>query len=442
MQARLTQSTEQRQMLLPEMLRSVEILQLAADDLSAVIERELASNEALQARRPAPRAAGDGSGVLALAEAPPLDLRSWLQVQLAWRACPPELTARVLGLAELLDERGLLPHSDSELSAALGGDEWFEPLAVLQTLEPRGVGARTAVEGMLLQLDGDDPDRDDIAALLTEHLDELARHRLEPVARALGLAREDLQVLLARIRALNPRPAAALTASAEPPVRVELEAFLEAGQVVVRLRNGQLPELRLHPHYRKLARAGDAEVRRYLRPKLAAARGFIRALDLRQRTLLRVAGAVLRRQAAFLEHGPRQMRPLRMAEVAEQLGCHTSTVSRAIAGKWVATEHGAIALRAFFDGACLTTRATGTASLEPGDGLGQRGVLERVRELIAGEDPVRPMSDDQIAVLLRSEGIAIARRTVAKYRTEMRIRPQWQRRTSGGEATNQPQGCR
>ncbi|MEZ5963372.1 MAG: RNA polymerase factor sigma-54 [Planctomycetota bacterium] len=431
MQARLEQRASQQFALMPEMLRSVEILQLAADDLCALIEREVASNETLLASRRGRGAgsiAGD-SNALAVAEAPPMDLHRWLQIQLAWRECPPQLADRVLRLADLLDERGLLPQADAELSAALGTEDWYEPLGVLQTLEPRGLGARTAVEGMLLQIDGDDPDREDIAALLTEHLDQLARHRTAQVAHALGLSVEGVAQLVERIRSLNPRPAADLTVEPRTPVRVELEARLQDGEVVVRLRGGDLPELRLHPRYQKLARAGDASLRRYLRAKLAAARGFIRAVDLRQRTLLRVAGAVLRRQIGFLQHGVRQLQPLRMVEIAEELGCHTSTVSRALAGKWVSTDHGVFALRGFFDGAHLGAAPSDDRIADGGAGHGQRGVQERVRELIAAENPTRPLSDDQVAALLRSEGIAIARRTIAKYRSELGIRSQWQRRS-------------
>jgi RNA polymerase sigma-54 factor len=116
-----------------------------------------------------------------------------------------------------------------------------------------------------------------------------------------------------------------------------------------------------------------------------------------------------------------------MAEVAEELGCHVSTVSRAIAGKWVGTVHGALPLRAFYDGGQFAA-AIPTAAADDA-GLGQRAVRERVRELIAGEDPTCPLSDDQVAALLRSEGVAIARRTVAKYRSECGIRSQWRRRS-------------
>jgi RNA polymerase sigma-54 factor len=277
---------------------------------------------------------------------------------------------------------------------------------------------------MLLQLNAADPDRDDIAVLLTEHLEELARNRLPQVAKALELSTAAVVQLVARVRELNPRPAAAVRAGSQPPARIELEAALEGGQVVVRLCGGELPELAVSPRYAALARGGDAALRRYLRPKIAAARGLIRALGHRQRTLLAVAAAILQRQAPFLEHGVRQMRALRMADVAAALGCHTSTVSRAIAGKWVATAHGAFALRAFFDGAHL-----GAAQAASAPRLGQRGVQARIRDLIAGEAPDRPLSDDELLALLRSEGIRVARRTVAKYRADLGLPSQWQRRS-------------
>lgn len=441
MQTRLEHRAEQRLALVPEMLRSVEILQLAAHELCALIAREVEDNETLLWRPARGAASGDATGAIAFAEAAPPDLRAWLRLQLAWRGCSDTLTERVLALADLLDERGLLPQSDAELAAALPGD-WFDPLAVLQTLEPRGVGARTGVEAMLLQVDGADPDCEDIAALLTEHLDALARNRVPQVAKALDLDVCAVEHLIERIKAFNPRPASPFSTELAAPLSIELDAHFEDGEVVVRLRGGDLPELRVHPHYAKLARSGDATLRRYLRPKLAAARGLIRAVDQRRRTLLRVSGAILQRQAAFLLHGVRRMQPLRMAEVASDLGCHTSTVSRAIAGKWVGTIHGAYSLRGFFDGGLNGSSAPAqTAALTSPVGLGQRGVQERVRELVAAEDPARPLADDQIAVLLRSEGIEIARRTVAKYRADLGIRSQWRRRSLSQREPAQPEPC-
>src|SRR5690606_19355023 len=206
MQLRPDAHAEQRLALAPAMLHSLEVLQLAADDLCALIEREVAGNETLLVKR---RGAAHGGVPLDAPQdvvAPPLDLPTWLGIQLAWRGCPEPLAAQVLELAALCDERGLLPQTDEELAEALGPD-WHEALAVLQTLEPRGLGAQTAVQAMLLQLDGDDPDRDDLAALLSEHLDALARRRTAQVARALGLEAEDVERLVGKLRTLTTRPA-------------------------------------------------------------------------------------------------------------------------------------------------------------------------------------------------------------------------------------------
>src|SRR5690606_21384617 len=156
---------------------------------------------------------------------------------------------------------------------------------------PRGLGAQTAVQAMLLQLDGDDPDRDDLAALLSEHLDALARRRTAQVARALGLEAEDVERLVGKLRTLTTRPAAGLARSPRIAVRAELRARRADGEVVVRARGGDVPELAVDARYAELARSGDPALRRYLPPKLGAARALIRAVGQRRRTMVKVAAA-------------------------------------------------------------------------------------------------------------------------------------------------------
>jgi RNA polymerase sigma-54 factor len=424
MHIRTEQRAEQRLALLPAMLESIEVLQLAAHELTEFLDQAAESNETLDVERKQPRqAVADIDGLASSLAAPPPDLRTLLRLQLAWRTVPNELAEKVMAVAEHLDERGLLGVSDAELALAVGGEGLTEAVELLQSLEPRGVGARSGVDAMLMQLDARDPDRVLIERLLREHLDELARNKLPQVARGLGLELDDVQRLLERVKQLNPRPAASI-ADATPPPEVDLDARLEDGEVVVRLRTGREPELRVSPHYERLASRAEAGLRRYLRPKLQAARSLIRAVGMRRRTLLRVAAAVLGRQVPFLEHGPRAMRALRMSDVAAGLGLHPSTVSRAIAGKWVSTAHGAFALRSFCDAGV----PAGGAGAVSGADVGHRAVLERLRELIGAEDAHRPLADDELAALLASEGIEVARRTVAKYRAELGIRSQWQRR--------------
>lgn len=424
MQIRTQQRAEQQLALLPAMLESIEVLQLGATELGEFLDQAAESNETLDVERSRPQQVVDIDGVEASLAAPPPDLRTLLRVQLAWRTVPEPLAEKVMAVAEHLDERGLLGVSDSELAIAVGEEGLREAVAVLQSLEPRGLGARSGVDAMLAQVDAGDPDRELIERLLRDHLDALARNKLPLVAKGMGLSLDDVQRLLARVRDLNPRPADGLVAASAPPQQVDLEARLQDGEVVVRLRSGHEPELRVSPRYQRLA-ARDAGLRRYLRPKLQAARSLIRAVGLRRRTLLRVAAAVMQRQVPFLTHGPRAMQALRMGEIAAELDLHTSTVSRAIAGKWVSTEHGAFPLRAFCDSAA------------PGAGqqaIGHSAAQVRLRELVAAEDPHRPLADDELAALLASEGIDIARRTVAKYRTELGIRSQWQRRAHHKEA--------
>jgi len=209
-------------------------------------------------------------------------------------------------------------------------------------------------------------------------------------------------------------------------VRVELSARLVDGEVVVRARGGDVPELAVDARYAELARSGDPALRRYLLPKLGAARALIRAVGQRRRTMVKVAAAIMRRQVPFLEHGDARLCALRMADVADDLGCHTSTVSRAIAGKWIDTVHGVRALRGFFAGSPGSGSGAGAGPV-----LGARAVRRRVAELIAAEDPARPLADDELVALLASEGITVARRTVAKYRAELGLPAHWHRQRAG-----------
>ncbi len=399
---------------MPEMLQSLQILQLAAADLEALIVEEFERNEALELDRP-PRSArvdahgGEVSAVdLAPAQGPGLD--EHLRAQLAWLECTPAMVEAVLAVAGHLDERGLLTMDERDLAEELVDADVAAALALLRTLEPRGIGATCGAEAMLMQLDRGDADRGAIEALLRGHLDDLARNRLPQVARAIGVDLPELHRLVARIRELNPRPAETFARETPLWVRPELSVELVDGDVVVRLLDAHLPALRVSSRCAALAEDGDAELRAYLRPKLAAARDLIRAVDLRRHTLLAVTTAVMRRQTGFLLEGARRLLPLRMQDVGEAIGVHASTVSRAVAGKWVITPQGTCALRGFFD--------TGGASTDDAAVMGQRAVRARIAALIAGEDPRRPLSDDELATLLASEGIAIARRTVAKQRAE------------------------
>ena len=211
-------------------------------------------------------------------------------------------------------------------------------------------------------------------------------------------------------------------------IHPEAVVSFEGGSVQVSVDDISLPDLGINELYEDMVKGKgtDKEVRHYLREKLHSARGLIDAVEQRRRTLGRVVAAVMDHQREFLEKGRTGIRPLKMAEVADQLELHTSTVSRAISGKHVQTEWGIFSLREFFDG------GRGSAG-SGGSGSGRMAVKERISELVRSENPERPLSDDELVALLSAERVKVARRTVTKYRKELGIQSSWLRRKYGSK---------
>jgi RNA polymerase sigma-54 factor len=447
MRTDLALRAEQTLQLRPSLLLSIEVLQMATAELAERIERELESNETLVAlereQEPAPpppapaerddaldpypwqRAPreGDADGKQALlgnAPAPGGGLLAHCREQLAWLGVDRSLREGVELLVGCLDERGLLAASADELAVLIGSQRVAPCLALLRSLEPRGLGAHTAFEAMLAQIDADDPDRADIASLLTEHLGDLARNRRPEVARALRRSVAEVEALLARIRGLDPCPGARFRDGLAVAVRPDLVVREEHGEVRVHVDDTELPVLALDPEYEAMAAAADtvADVRRYLRRKLSGARDLIEAVANRKHTLARVGAAVVERQPELPRRGLTAIRPMKMADIAAALGLHVSTVSRAVAGKYLQSDSGVFRLRDLFDGGGVGSEQA----------LGRLGIKHRIGELVAGEDRARPLSDDDLAAMLGRNGIAVSRRTVAKYRSELRIPPIWRRR--------------
>ncbi|MFN8826459.1 MAG: RNA polymerase factor sigma-54 [Planctomycetota bacterium] len=445
---------EQRLALLPQMLQSIEVLQLATADLLTMLDHELQQNETLEAKTPPPieppapppqpvaeredsgweewrrGPAGDDEDkkgqFLANVAAQPVSLVEHVRQQLAYEGVPALLADAVVKLTEHLDERGLLAFPLAELAQEL--DVPIELLReahdVLRTLEPRGIGASDPIEAMLLQAAAD-PDLPLIERLLREHLEELGRNKLPDVARALRLSVDELRDLLARMRELNPRPGAGFAGDDAGSLHPDAYAWLHDGVVQVALDDASLPDLQVNAEYAALAadRGTDRQLRDYLRPKLRSARDLIDAVQQRQATLLRVTEAVMREQKAFLQKGRASIRPLRMSDIAAQVGMHTSTVSRAIAGKSVQTDRGVFRLRDFFDGSRIDSLA--------GEGQGRMALAEQIAELVAAEDKTAPLSDDDLVARLAARGVQCARRTITKYRKQLGIPSSYLRRRFG-----------
>jgi len=446
---KLGQRQEQRLALLPQMLQSIEVLQLATTELVMFLDAELQQNETLELLRSevaAPDAPevptcdredsgweewqrpSDGGedkklGFLANVPARAGSLLDLVREQLAFRDVSGLISEVVVLLVERLDQRGLLATSNEELASELELDAELvqEARSVLQTLEPRGIGAFDAIEAMLLQA-ADDPDFGLIERLLRVHLEQLGRNKLPDVARSLQLSLDELQDLMQRVRGLNPRPASGFGEADNLAVQPDAFVWLQDGQVRVALDDEALPDLQVNAEYAALAgdRRTEREVRDYLKPKLRSARDLIEAISQRKATLTRVVTAVMQQQLAFMEQGRTGIRPLRMSQIADELVMHTSTVSRTIAGKFVQTDRGVFALRDFFDG--------GRIDAAPTAGQGRMAVGQQIADLVAAEDKQCPMSDDDLVSVLAARGVQVARRTVSKYRRELSIPSSYLRR--------------
>lgn len=432
MNAGMELRVEQQMLLQPRMLQSIQVLQMPTWELDGWLFEQAEGNEALlvEAAPPdlSPRGTREDSEahdeMLRNQPAPGRSLHGMVAEQLATAGLEGGVEEWVRFLVDCLDPRGFLSADDGELlalaqEAGLEGGEaqLARGLAALQGLEPRGVGARGAIEALLLQLDPADPDYGSLCRLLEEFVEELAKNHMPQVARAMGLELADLERLLALLAELDPAPVATLAGECAPAIvpDVLVERSPEGWEVSV--PRSRLPAVSVDPEVRSLARdqRQDSAVRRYLRGRLDQARWIVEAVAQRRATLLRVARAVFVHQRPFLEEGPGHLTPLTMGQIADELSLHVSTISRAVAGKYAQTPWGVLPLRRLFQSAA-------------GGESARDDVRRRVRALFEAEDKGRPLSDDELVGLLAQEGVKVARRTVAKYRAELGIPSSYRRR--------------
>ena len=312
-----------------------------------------------------------------------------------------------------IDDRGYLMYS---LEEVLDSMEMPAPmilleiaLEIVQDLEPTGVGGRGIEECLLLQLKKDRQDYPLEERIIREFLSELGHNRLPKIARALGVGIEDLKDAAANIACLEPLPGK--NYGGDLPLYVKPDVLVDEieGKYVVRVDSDYMPRLRVSAHYRELFRQSrkDPEVKKYLKKKLDNAEWLISAIRQRQSTLQRIAQEIVNIQSGFLDHGISKLKPLKMADVAEILGVHVSTISRGISGKYIQTPQGIFDMKSFFSGG---------ATKSGGDVEARGSVIQRIKDFIAAEDKDRPLSDIAIVRKLEEVGISISRRTVTKYR--------------------------
>ena len=317
-------------------------------------------------------------------------------------------------LAASLDEDGYLRDDVADLAQAAGlpASILEEGLSLLQTLDPPGVGARDLSQCLALQLQRQG-ESGTALAIVQRHLEHLARKQYHAIAQDLGVSQEAVREAERQIQALDPRPGSAFAGREEPSYLIPDLAVVEAEEgLTVVYQNAYTPTLQLSGYYCDLQqRSTDPEVKQYLTDKIKQAQFVIQAVEQRRSTLLDCARAIVRRQEAFFRSAGGHLVPLRLSDVAQELAIHESTVSRAIREKYLQCARGVYPLSFFF------SREVGAA----GEGTSVHQIKSRLRELVEGEDKARPLSDQKLCQLLEGEGVTISRRTVAKYRDELGI---------------------
>jgi RNA polymerase sigma-54 factor len=345
---------------------------------------------------------------------------------LGWFDLKPELRTMADRIIYNLDANGYLQSSLEDLLGADADEEELalarKALAVVQRLDPPGVGARDLRECLLLQLTPGMPYFEQLQTLISSHLEDLEHNRLPVISRRTGYSIELIQETLGELRKLNPKPGAEFTDTVVPTVTPDVFVEpAEGGGYKVRLEDGRTPTLFISPYYRKLLSSGDAneETREFIKRKLNAAQWLIDSIEQRRSTLTRVSQAIVDHQTEFLDKGPEAIEPLKMQQIADKVGVHVTTVSRAVDDKWIQTPRGIFPLKRFFCG--------GTVSAD-GEEVAWDAVRLKLQEIIDHENKQHPLSDDQLVQELAGHGITVARRTVTKYRKAMDIPSSRQRR--------------
>src|SRR2546425_335712 len=380
MEPRLSLRQSQRVVMTPLLQQAIQLLQLSTLELQEVVQKELLENPLLEEVQPETAEQPDGQAAPDVPTAPPAE-------PLSSEAAPPPTTER---------QTDDLPF---DLTA---------------------VAARSIQECLLIQLKAD-PNPDPVSVeIVEEHFEDLSRRRYPDIARALKLPLDRIMESVEEIMGLEPKPGRRFGGNDSRYIVPDVVVHKMGSEYVVVLNEDGIPRLRVNSLYRSLLRnSSDAEARQYVDQKLRSALWLIKSVDQRQRTLRKVTQSIVKFQREFLDKGLPYLRPLSLRDVGEDIGMHESTISRVTTNKYVETPQGLFELKFFFH--------SGIAS---GDGemVSSVSVKKMIQDLLANEDPSKPLSDQEVALILKGRGLTIARRTVAKYREELGILPSHQRR--------------
>ena len=463
-EAFLHQSLSQQQSLAPQMRKSLEILQAGTLELSALVQQALETNPVLEdltetisldEEGPDPEEADSleymnhtdddwrDRTILEGKSSPwtnedeerrqriydsivaPETLSQHLQHQLDLSMVDPEIREAAQAILGNLDDRGFLDLPVKILGTRMGlrQADLIEALKLIQSFDPAGIGASGIPESLLLQLERTTGTDTIEYKIVRDHLDDLARKRHPQIARALGTNVERIAEAASRIGRLTPNPGGEYDPTGNPYILPDVVIERDDdGNWYARLTGEHLPNLRINDFYKDMiGKTGtDAKARQFLRDQIRDGRSLIHAISLRQETILAIAHKLIEHQPAFLVRGHRHLRPLTMNDIADELSLHATTISRAVAGKYVLTPHGLMEMRAFF--------ATGYQTSD-GTEVSNAGVREAIQQIVTAENPAKPLSDEFLMKALDKQGIKVARRTVAKYREQLNILPSHLRKT-------------
>jgi RNA polymerase sigma-54 factor len=469
--------TEMRMRMAPRMIQSMEILQLPIMALQERIEQELGENPVLEDSGKSSSTEVDGDEMPPAETEPQPDIEpsefdslnglddNWSELydegprrsraslseesdrkqeamqnmasrprsfhddltdQLGFFDCEPIVRELAEYIIYNLDEMGLFKIELQDVVRDFNGRattaQAEEALQLVQRLDPPGVGARDIRECLLLQLMPETPCHDVLHTLISQHFEDLGHNRLPAIEKKTGISIEKIKEALGHLRRLNLRPGAGFESDNShyviPDLIVEPE---EQGGYTVRLSDENSPQLGISGYYQKMLRnkQTSAETREYIQKKIQSARWLIDSIEQRRNTLLKVARAIIAHQKDFLDKGPEFIEPLKMQQIADKVGVHVTTVSRAVDDKWVQTPRGIFALKRFFGGGTTTA---------DGDEIAWDTIKQKLLEIIAKEDKLSPMSDEEIVDEMERQGLKVARRTVTKYRQNLSIPSSRQRK--------------
>ncbi len=452
----------QKLVMTPQLQMAIRLLQLSRQELEQAIEQEMVENptmeevgvddepetskseEATATDQDAEdlgykweeyfaQDLGDGRDFSGVA-APPDELPGYDQTltgatslldHLSWQLKLAHLGEREMTVGEIIigniDDDGYLRCNLAEIAEQSGEDEQEieRVLHVIQEFDPAGVAARDLSECLLIQISQLEMDNPLLEAIITDHLQDLERRRYPQIARALKVSKEEVYETSRLLECLEPKPGRPFATTQNFTVTPDVYVVPADGDYRVLLNEEGMPRLRVSPYYKKmLANRSDApaEAQEYIDSKLRSALWMIKSIEQRNRTIVRVSESIVRFQRDFFDKGVSHLKPLILKQVADDIDMHESTISRVTTNKYMHTPHGILELKYFFNSGLSRVDGYGTE-------VSSVTVREMIRELVAAEDAQKPLKDQELVKILKARNVAVARRTVAKYRTELSIPP-------------------